>query len=132
MFLKKYFSILLLLLLFLGPGLFHAYGLTPSERTELIQIRELLIKSELKNTEARDKLRLSELELETQAEIILKLETTLAEHQQTLSNLEALHEKQLTELTAYYKNREIKTAVISGGVGLGAGAVIVLLLFLLF
>jgi len=132
MFLKKYFSISLLLFFFLGPVLLPVFSLTPAERSELIQIRELLIKSEQKNTEAIDKLRLSELELETQSETIRQLEITLAEHQQALSNLEALHEKQLTELTDYWKRREIKTAVISGGVGLGAGAAIVLLLFLLF
>ena len=132
MWLKKYCLILSfsLLLFVLVSGV--AYGLTPAERTELIQIRELLIKSELKNTEAIDKLKLSELELETQAETIRQLEITLAEHQHTLKNLEILHEKQLAELTDYYQNREagikIKTAVISGGVGLGVGFIISLIL----
>jgi uncharacterized protein (DUF3084 family) len=128
--LKRSLFLALLLLLVSLP----VFCLTPSERAELIQIRDLLIKSEQKNTEAIEKLKLSELELEKQADIIIQLERVLEEHQTTLSNLEILHEKQLKELTDYYQNRErgikIKTAVISGGVGFGVGFLIaVILLF---
>lgn len=130
--LKILVFVLALLSLFFLSGLSSAYGLTPEEKAELQVIRQLLIKSEQKNIEAIDKLKLSELELERQREVIRSLQSTLAEQEQTLQNLEVLHEKQLKELTNYWKRREVKTGAICGASGIGVGALAVIFIFLIF